>query len=411
MEKDFVMELINQKTEEIQPKLIEIRRDIYTNPELSGKEKRTAALVAAHLRGLGMDVQENVGGYGVVGILKGGLEGEGVVALRADMDALPIQDVISRPYSSKIPGVKHGCGHDVHTTIGMGVAEVLASLKEQIQGTIKFIFQPAEENLEGALAMIKDGVLTNSRPDAIFGHHVVPIPVGTYGWGEFVLGGLDRYEIKIFSQEEGAAQPDLEALVRECVTAILSLNTLPGFPSTSEELQKFFTDIVEGAPEYRKFIAFHAKSMKPGDEAAVHRFDFGYKTKPDALRTEAYAKCIEAIERILSPQHVRYEVKHVFSLPATINDSELLKWSLPIIETVIGKDRMIEFLATSPGSGEDFSYFQKEIPGVFFWLGAANLEKGITAMPHSPDFDVDEACLGVGTKIMASLLLNYLNSH
>ena len=179
---------IESRLPAVMPKVVTWRRDIHEHPELSGQETRTAALVAAHLRQLGLEVQTGVGGTGVVGVLRGGRPGP-VVALRADMDGLPVTELVDLPFRSKVRtqwqgaevGVMHACGHDNHVAILMGTAEVLAGMKATIPGTVKFIFQPAEEGLGGAAAMVKDGVLTNPAPNAIFGLHAWPMPVGSIG--------------------------------------------------------------------------------------------------------------------------------------------------------------------------------------------------------------------------------------
>ncbi len=215
----------------LQDKLIETRRDFHMHPELSGKEVRTSGIVAEKLAELGLEVKTNVGGYGVVALLKGERPGP-VVAWRADMDAFPSENSLDVPYNSIVPGVKHVCGHDVHTTIGLGIAELLSEQREKIAGTIKFIFQPAEENATGAKAMIDEGVLTAPEPEAIFGLHVWPLPVNMIG----SVAGMMLPSMRVFRIEydfESETAEEVEALSQKIVQAVMPLATLPMDPSVA----------------------------------------------------------------------------------------------------------------------------------------------------------------------------------
>ncbi|MCJ7625468.1 MAG: amidohydrolase, partial [Anaerolineaceae bacterium] len=216
---DQLWDKIKTHSAELRETLIDIRRDLHMHPELSGEEKRTAGIVAERLNELGLDVQENVGGYSVIGILRGNSDSP-VVAMRADMDASEGEDTIDRPYRSQVPGVTHLCGHDVHTSIGLGVAQILASMQDDIPGTVKFVFQPAEESIQGANAMIKDGALENPRPDAIFSQHIGPIPVGSYIWTKgLFLSGLDAYRVKLLSNKNDGSHERLNEIAEECMIA------------------------------------------------------------------------------------------------------------------------------------------------------------------------------------------------
>jgi amidohydrolase len=226
---------IAQAAEALRAKLIEQRRDFHMHPELSNREERTSRIVAERLRALGLDeVKTGVGKYGVVALLKGSKPGP-VVAVRADMDALPIQETIDVPYKSQTPGVKHACGHDVHTTVELGVAEVLSRMRDQISGTIKFIFQPAEEGAPvgeegGATLMIKEGALENPRPQAIFGLHTGSFEVGQIAYHSGpAMASADRFAIIIRGKKSHGAQPQLgvDAIVvaSECVTALQTIRS------------------------------------------------------------------------------------------------------------------------------------------------------------------------------------------
>src|SRR5262245_21618586 len=225
---------IAQAAESLRAKLVEQRRDFHMHPELSNREERTSRIVAERLRALGLDeVRTGVGKYGVVALLKGSKPGA-VVAVRADMDALPIQETIDVPYKSQTPGVKHACGHDVHTTVELGVAEVLSKMRDQISGSIKFIFQPAEEGAPqgeegGAALMVKEGALENPRPSAIFGLHTMPsIEAGQIGYHSGpAMASSDRFTITIRGKKSHGAQPhlgvDAVVVAAECVTALQTI--------------------------------------------------------------------------------------------------------------------------------------------------------------------------------------------
>ena len=217
---------ISELTEALRSKLVETRRDIYMHPELSGQEERTAGVVAKRLQEMGAEVSTGVAGYGVIGLLHGGKEG-GVVAIRCDMDAVKIQDVLTVPYKSQVPGVKHVCGHDVHSTIALGVAEVLASIRERQSGSVKFIFQPAEETATGARDMIDAGVLENPRPQAIFALHTFPMPAGQLGYVPGIaLIGEDSFSCRLTMESDGTAgrRDVLESVMKRCNATLSSLN-------------------------------------------------------------------------------------------------------------------------------------------------------------------------------------------
>src|SRR5436853_6457692 len=226
---------IAQAAEAMRARLIEQRRDFHMHPELSNREERTARIVAERLRALGLEVKTNVGKHGVVALLKGAKPGP-VVAVRADMDALPIQETIDVPYKSQTPGVKHACGHDAHTTIELGVAEILSKMRPEISGTIKFIFQPSEEGAPageegGASLMIKEGALENPRPTAIFGLHVMPVvEVGQIAYNSGpAMASSDHFVITIHGKKVHGAYPhdgiDAVVVAAECVTSLQTIRS------------------------------------------------------------------------------------------------------------------------------------------------------------------------------------------
>jgi amidohydrolase len=395
-------DLIAQAAEKLRAVLIAQRRDFHMHPELSNREERTAQVVAAKLRALGLDeVKTQVGKHGVVALLKGKLPGE-VVAVRADMDALPIQETLNIPYKSRNVGVKHACGHDVHMAVQLGVAEVLSQLREQIRGTVKFIFQPAEEGPPpgepgGARLMIQEGALENPRPSAIFGLHVMPnIEVGQVGYN---LGGAmassDRFDITIRGKKVHGAYPhdgvDAVVIAAECISALQSIrsrriNTLEPLVIT--------VGSIHGGNRFN-IIA---------DEV---RLEGTMRTLNEDVRKQAMEMMKQTLQGVTSAYGGSYELQWGQSNPVTYNEPALVKATLPTLRRVLGEENVTE---PKPQMGaEDFSLFQKVIPGFFYFLGVGNKAKGITAMIHTPEFDVDEESLVVGVKVMSNVLLDYLD--
>ena len=394
---------IAQHVEIIREKLITTRRDFHMYPELAGEEKRTAGIVAKRLEELGLEVATGIGGYGVVGLLRGKQTGP-VVAWRADMDAFQSENTLDVPYKSRVPGVKHVCGHDVHTTIGLGIAEVLASQRENIPGTIKFIFQPAEENATGARAMIQDGVLKDSRPEAIFGLHAAPLPAGTIGSVEgMMLPGFTSFSVQF--EDNQATQSELEALAQKISQALTSLNIIPmdmdGFLGT------IFTPGVTLEPTVLVFgwpVVDESTGSTYGIQGMVRT------TGNEGLRLQTKENIKRCLDEVLkdSPTKFTFSWPETISLPDMVNDKKLEKRMRSYISNETGQENLLLVNNPVPFNSEDFSMYLQHIPGVFYWLGVANKSRGIVGMPHTPDFDVDEESILVGVRVMSNLLLDYL---
>ncbi len=395
---------IIKKAEALREKLIAVRRDIHMYPELSGEEKRTSKIIAQWLKDLGLDVRTGVGGYGVVGILRGGRKGP-VVAYRSDMDAVRSEVVGDVPYRSRVKGVKHVCGHDVHIAVGLGIATILTSIRKHIPGTVLFIFQPAEENIQGARLMLADGVLKDPAPEAIFAVHTAPMPVGTLGVGPGVgLPGFELFQITL------EAEKDLDALTEQGLTAIRTLSDVPSVdnPKIADVLQGI---TVKDGPfeEFTFIIAW----LEPTQENSYTRSIRGLArcSSPDV-----FALTRKKIKKIM--EDIAQEDKVKFSItfqeprfPDMRSDPTLARAAVAPIEAAVGKGSAIMLYASIPYFSEDFALFLRQIPGAMFWLGAANPARGITAFNHSPDYDVDEECIVIGTKAMSSVLLSYLEQH
>lgn len=394
---------IAKAAEALRAKMVELRRDFHMHPELSNREERTSRIVAERLRAMGLDdVKTGVGKYGVVALLKGSKPGP-VVAVRADMDALPIQETIEVPYKSLVPGVKHACGHDVHTTVELGVAEVLSKMRDQISGSIKFIFQPAEEGAPageegGAGFMIKEGALENPRPSAIFGLHTGAFEVGQIAYHSGpAMASSDRFAITIRGKKSHGAQPQLgvDAVVvaAECVTAIQTIRSRR-------------TDPLEP-------LVITIGTINGGDRhniiAGEVKMEGTLRTMSEEVRTRSQEMMRQTLASVTSGYGASFELQFDSSNPVTYNDPRLVDETLPTIRRVVGDANVVSPKPFMPA--EDFSLYQKVIPGFFYFLGIANKSRGLMPQWHTADFDVDEESLVVGVKVMANVLLDYLDHH
>jgi amidohydrolase len=395
---------IAQAAEGLRARLVEQRRDFHMHPELSNREERTARVVAERLRALGLDeVKTNVGKHGVVALLKGAKPGP-VVAVRADMDALPIQETIDVPYKSQTPGVKHACGHDVHTTVELGVAEVLSKMREQIAGTIKFIFQPAEEGPPpgeegGASLMIKEGALENPRPTAIFGLHTMPsIEAGQVAYHSGpAMASSDRLQITIRGKKSHGAQPhmgiDAIVVAAECITALQTIHS-----RRIDPLEPLVITI---------------GTIKGGDRNNIIADEVTMtgtmRTFSETVRQRAQQLMRETLQSVTAAYGATFDLKFDGSNPVTYNEPHLVEETLPTLRRIVGEANVIAPKPFMPA--EDFSEYQKIVPGFFYFLGVGNKARGITAAWHTAEFDVDEESLVVGVKVMTNILLDYLDRH
>lgn len=394
---------IAQAAEALRAKMVEQRRDFHMHPELSNREERTSRLVAERLRAMGLDeVKTGVGKYGVVALLKGSKPGP-VVAVRADMDALPIQETIDVPYKSLVPGVKHACGHDVHTTVQLGVAEVLSKMRDQISGSIKFIFQPAEEGAPqgeegGAAFMIKEGALENPRPSAIFGLHTGAFEVGQIAYHSGpAMASSDRFTITIRGKKAHGAQPQLgvDAVVvaAECVTALQTIRS-----RRTDPLEPLVITVgtINGGDRYNII----------GGEV---RMEGTMRTMSEEIRTRSQEMMRQTLAGVTSTYGASFDLQFDSPNPVTYNDPRLVEETLPTIRRIVGDANVVSPKPFMPA--EDFSLYQKVIPGFFYFLGVANKSKGLMPAWHTADFDVDEESLVVGVKVMSNVLLDYLDRH
>lgn len=395
---------IAQAAEALRPQLVSQRRDFHMHPELSNREERTSRIVAERLRALGLeDVKTGVGRYGVTALLKGSKPGP-VVAVRADMDALPIQETNDVPYKSLVPGVKHACGHDVHTTVEIGVAEVLSRMRGEISGTIKFIFQPAEEGAPageegGAQLMIKEGALADPRPQAIFGLHTEPnLQAGQVGYHSGpAMASSDTFTITIHGKNAHGAQPQLgvDAVV-VASESVLALQHIRSRRIDPLEPLVITVGTIQGGSRFN-IIAGEVKMTGT------------MRTLSDQVRERAQALMRETLQNVTAAYGATFELVFDNGNPVTYNEPSLVEETLPTMRRVLGDKNAIAIKPFMPA--EDFSHYQKVIPGFFYFLGVGNKARGITAGWHTADYDVDEESLVIGVKVMANVLLDYLDQH
>jgi amidohydrolase len=402
---------VEQETAKIAPAIIELRHQIHQNPELSNREEKTAALVADYLRKLGLEVQTGIAKHGVVALLKGGRPGP-VVAVRADMDALPVTEQTNLPFASKVRttylgqevGVMHACGHDVHTAVQMGVASVLAAMKADLPGTVKFIFQPAEEGAPpgeagGASLMVKEGVLENPRPQAIFGLHAFSeMAVGDIGYSEGpALSASDRWEVKIVGRQAHGARPELS--IDPVVTAaefIQALQTIRSRTFSGHEPGVVTIGTVHGGQRHNIIPAEVTLS------GTIRTF------RPE-MSTLAEARLRAILKGITEAAGATGEVVlYERGAPATINQIELTRETVPALERAAGKPHVTR-IPPAMGS-EDFSFFANVVPGFFYRLG--QVKPGTTSGDHhTPTFLADDGSVPVGIKVMSYVILDYLSRH
>lgn len=385
--------------------LVAVRRDLHQHPELSGEESWTTAYIARQLKGLGLRVRTNVGGHGILADLVTD-PAKPTVALRVDMDALPIQEINAVPYRSRVPGVMHACGHDVHSAIGIGAARVLSQMKADLPGNVRFIFQPEEEQVTGALRMIQAGALAHPTPAAIFGLHVAPLPFGKVAWTEdLFLAGFDHYLATILPQRGTHPTPGyLNAVAQRCCRAICRFNQWE-LPQTWEAMQGFWELLQEAPSDLRRFILVDASLNEEDPDAWCGQFGIGVKAADHHLRRAALGRIRASLNRICRATHTRYKILPVGSMPDMRNHQDLVQAVLPALAIAIGEESLLHLQAAFPFNCEDFAFFAQRIPGAMFWLGAANPAEKKVAMLHTPDFDVDERCILTGVKMITTVLL------
>ncbi len=379
---------ISERLTDAELQLIDLRRDIHRHPEVSGEESRTAAVVAKRLGALGFTVTTDVGGHGVIGMLRGGKPGP-TVAFRADMDAVRSDAPDPVEFRSVVPGVRHICGHDVHTTVGIALAEGFAAVQEELAGSVMLVFQPAEERATGARAMLADGVFASEKPAAIFAVHTAPFPVGQLATAP---GGMmaGRDAVRVVIRGTG----DLDEAVEAVARVIRSAGTIP----PAQAMQSHPPSVVLAQ-------VFSAVRGSSGEERHVRG---QITTASDTARARARQVILQGIERIDLPGvHIdpAYESK---AIAGVTNDPELVSRANASIRAVLGDESVVAVRSIPPAFSEDFGSFQAEVPGVMYFLGVSNPATGTVGMPHSPDYVADEGAIVLGARAMSAILLDWL---
>jgi len=402
--------LSEQTYAEIEQKVIDWRRHFHQNPELSNREFKTAEVIAKHLKSLGLEVENGVAKTGVVGILKGKHPGK-VLALRADIDALPVEERNDLPFKSKVKttfldtpvGVMHACGHDTHTAILMGAAELLSKHRDQIYGTIKFIFQPAEEGpppgeVGGALEMVKEGVLKNPDVDIIVGLHInsqTPVGMIRYKPGG-TMAAAQRFVLKINGKQTHGSQP--WAGVDPILIAAKVIDAYQTIISRESDLTNEAAVISVG--KITAGVRFNIIPESCELIGTVRTLDF-------AMQKHINQRMKELAEGIAAAYGGTAELDIQNSTSITNNEPSLVNELLPTLERVAGKDQVVLSKATT--GAEDFSYFQEQIPGFYFFLGGMTPGSTGSYPHHTPDFKIDESGLLLGVKAMTEISLDYLS--
>jgi amidohydrolase len=394
----------------VTPQVVTWRRDFHQHPELGNRELRTSKIIAEELKRLGYDVKTGVAHTGVVAVLRGGRPGP-VVALRADMDALPVTEQVDLPFRSTAKaiwngqevGVMHACGHDNHVAILLGVATIFARMKDQLPGTIKLIFQPAEEGPPageqgGAELMVKEGVLENPRVDAIFGLHVFPLPVGSVDYRSgAIMASADSFTIRVKGRQTHGAMP--WAGVDPVVIGSQIVMALQTIVSRNVNVMEDPAVVTIGA-----FNAGNRFNIVPETaelQGTVRAFN-------EDVRKDIHRRIRDIATKTAEAAGGSAEITPGIGYPVTINNADLTDRMAPTLRRVVGEHNVRVGPVT--GTAEDFAFYQQKVPGMFFFLGVNPKDRDVKATPanHSPLFFADEAALPVGVRVMANLALDYL---
>jgi amidohydrolase len=402
-------EMIDQRADELEEQVIEWRRYFHENPELSNREFNTAKKIAEHLESLGLEVQTEIAHTGVVGILKGGKPGP-VVALRADIDALPVIERTDVPFKSTVMGeyqgnevgVMHACGHDTHIAILMGVAQILTEMKGDLKGTVKFIFQPAEEGAPkgeegGAELMVKEGVLKNPDVDAIFGLHISDdTPVGEIEYRpKGIMASVNSFDIKVTGKQAHGSAP--WGGIDPIVTSAQIINNIQTIVSRSMPLTRQAAVVTVGVINggVRNNIIPEEVTM----QGTIRALD-------EEMRQLIFKRLETVVQNTAESNGAVAELTINKGYPITYNDPELTTQMLSTLEETAGKEN-VKLINAITGA-EDFSFFQNEIPGLYFFVGGKAPDREASGH-HTPDFYIDESGLKLGVRAMANLVIDYMN--
>ncbi|MDP4179003.1 MAG: amidohydrolase [Bacillota bacterium] len=384
-----------QKAKSINNEIVSWRRDFHSNPELGFEEYRTSKIIKEFLKSEGIEFKE-VSKTGVCAVIRG--NGNKTIALRADMDALPLKENSTKEYASKIEGRMHACGHDGHTAVLMGAAKILNSIKSELKGNVKLIFEPAEETVGGARFMIEEGVLDNPEVDGVIGLHVdEKINTGFIGLKSDVVNAASNpFTIKIKGRGGHGAHPDstIDPIVISS-NVILALQTIISREIPPTDPAVITVGSIHGGT---------AQNIIP-EEVTISGIIRTMKTEH---RTYVKKRLVEVTEGIVSSMRGKCEINIEESYPCLYNDDNMLKIVSSAAESIIGKENILSLKNPSMGV-ESFAYFSLKKPAAFYYLGCANEEKGIVNPAHGSLFDIDEDCLSIGAAIQSKVAYDFLN--
>jgi len=397
-----IHESIQLETDKIFEKLVQIRREFHKYPEISGEEKRTQEVIKNHLLDLGLLVETDIYGYSIVGVLEGGKDGKNI-AWRTDIDALPDESPDNVYFSSLTKGAKHSCGHDVHMAIALGIAEILSKNRDSLHGVVYFIFQPEEETFEGAKGMLDNNLLAKFKIDEIYGLHVTPAPVGLIMVKPNEMYAYPkRVRIELKNTLSDGEVKNLATKIRNSL-----VRTNDGRNSLDmSSLVDFEIGLTNPNTVFKDYLI---------TEENVGTYSINDKSYIDIQMYETDSarlkNIIPAIKQVIKDQNYiskLLSVSYISENPIVTNNPKLTNNSINILNNIYGKGFVTSIYGQVPYSNDDFAYFQQKIPGVYFFLGASNFEKGIIAMMHAPYFRVDEECIRIGVKGFSSLIVERL---
>lgn len=395
-------ESIKLETDKIFDKLVEVRRGFYENPELAGKERQTKETIKKYLLDLGLQIETDIYGYGIVGILKGAKKGRHIV-WRADMDALPNDFPDEVTFKSKVKGVQHGCGHDIHMAIALGIAEVLSKNKESLEGTVYFIFQPEEETFIGAKSMIEGGLFSKIKPDEIYGLHVTALPVG-----QIVVKSNEifAYQRRISIKLKNELTNEQAKKLTKNIYSLLSRAIAGSKPWEIQNMVDPKIGITNPNTIFKDYLIVDENFTIYDKNGELFLEAYLYETDSSNLKN-IILKVREVIEANGYKEKI-LSISFIQENPTVINDEKLTNLAVKTLDNIYGKGFVVSGHGQIPFFNDDFAYFQKKIPGVYFLLGGSNFDKGIIAMNHAPNFKVDEECIRIGVKSFSSLILERL---
>jgi amidohydrolase len=394
--KQKIQTVVNQ----VQAELIEIRRDLHRHPELASEEYRTAKIVSTYLRDLGLEVEQGIATTGVVAHLKGDnpIDASKVIALRADMDALPIQEETTHLFQSTVQGKMHACGHDAHTASLLGVAKILSSLKSEFAGTVKFIFQPSEEKIPGgAKPMLDAGIFQNPKPQAVFGQHCIPqLPVGKIGFyaGAMMAASDELYFTIRGVGGHGSAPHRAKDPIVAAMQLVTALQTIVSRNMPPAEAVVVSICAIHGGS---------ATNIIPNEVKMMGTL----RTMNETLREQAWQRLRDITYHTAKAMGVEAELEIRQGYPVLINDKTMTEFAAQCSEEYLGAENT---LVPEPIMGaEDFAYFLQSTAGSFWQLGVGNPSKGIIHNIHSSQFDIDEEALRIGAGFTSYLTLKFLS--